>query len=114
MGQYFKLVNTAKREVVSPWEIGGSAKFFEWIANDQARVLVWLLRQSTESGGGDVDPDHGYTTLGRWAGDPVTLVGDYDASGLYQEADECTNISAALRREFNDYCAQNGIRDYQL
>jgi hypothetical protein len=116
MGQYFKLVNLDKREVVNPWDIGGVAKFWEWLYNPQARVLVWLLRQSDGDGGGDIDTAERerYTTLGCWAGDRITLVGDYDSSGLWDEAatrDDhglehpdalYTDISETLRKEFNE------------
>lgn len=88
MGQYFKLVNLDKREVVNPWDIGGGAKFWEWLYNPQAAVCVWLLRQSDGDGGGDISAEERsrYTTLGRWAGDCITLIGDYDSNKLYQEA----------------------------
>jgi hypothetical protein len=127
MGQYFKLVNTDKKEVVNPWDIGGVAKFWEWLYNPQARVLVWLLRQSNEGGGGDIDEPERYTTLGRWAGDRITLIGDYDSSQLWdksrtKDADgralpnpEYTDISTTLRQEFNEAVKRDGGgRDYQL
>src|SRR5712692_10463675 len=102
MGQYFKIVNLDKREVVSPWGIGGVAKWWEWLANNQARVFVWLFRKSDGDGGGDIHERDGYETLGRWAGDRVALVGDYDSSGLYNEADGCKDISELLYQEYND------------
>ena len=116
MGQYFKLVNLDKKEVVNAWDTGGGAKFWEWLYNIQARVLIWLLRQSDSDGGGDIPEAERarYTTLGRWAGDRVTLIGDYDASGLWHtaanrtktgalvEPPEYHDISATVRREFND------------
>jgi hypothetical protein len=127
MGQYFKLVNLDKKEVVNPWDIGGLTKFWEWLYNPQARVLVWLLRQSDEGGGGDIDEPERYSTLGRWAGDRITLIGDYDSSGLWdksktKEVDgrplpntEHTDISKTLRQEFNQAVKRDGGgRDYQL
>ena len=127
MGQYFKLVNEDKKEVVNPWDIGGVAKFWEWIYNPQARVLVWLLRRSDEGGGGDIDEPKRYSTLGRWAGDRITLIGDYDSSQLWdkartQDADglplantEYTDISKTLRQEFNEAVERDGGGlDYQL
>lgn len=110
MGQYYKLVNKDKREAVVSYDIGSSAKFFEWLYNNQARVLVWLLRQSSEGGGGDLpDPDR-YETLGRWAGDRITLIGDYDESGLYQEAEGYENVSRALLEEYNRAVEEDGWR----
>lgn len=126
MGQYFKLVNVSKREVVNPWELGGVAKFWEWIYNPQTRVFPWLLRRSDGDGGGDIHDREGYQTLGRWAGDPVVLIGDYDSSGLYQEANtkdgdgnvlkngEYSDISKLLRQEFNEAVARDGCPNMQL
>ena len=122
MGQYFKLVNLDKKEVVNPWDIGGVAKFWEWLYNPQARVLVWLLRQSDEDGGGDIGTDERarYETIGRWAGDRITLIGDYDSSNLWDTAAntnddgkplpdaEYIDISATLRREFNEAIRHDG------
>jgi hypothetical protein len=65
MGPYYKLINTTKREQVSSWKIGSVAKFFEWLYNNQARILVWLLRKSDEGGGGDIPDWTTYQTLGR-------------------------------------------------
>lgn len=128
MGQYFKLVNLDKKEVVNPWDIAGSAKFWEWLYNPQARVLVWLLRQSDEDGGGDIRADERerYTTLGRWAGDRVTLIGDYDSSNLWEASAttdahgrphpdaEYTDISTTLRQEFNEAVKRDRGRSADL
>jgi hypothetical protein len=120
MGQYFKIVNEEKKEVVNAWDIGGGAKFWEWLANPQARVFVWLLRQSDEGGGGDIAEPERYQTLGRWAGDRITLIGDYDSSGLWDrsattDADgktlkdaAYTDISALVRKEFNAAIRRDG------
>jgi hypothetical protein len=91
--------------------------------------LVWLLRRSDGDGGGDNSTDERsrYMTLGRWAGDRLVLIGDYDSSKLYQEASnhddngepieygEYADISAVLRQEFNAAVARDGGgSDYQL
>ena len=108
MGQYYKFVNIDKKEVVNAWDLGGVAKFVEWFYNPQRKVFIWLLAQSSSTrggayerlGGGDLE-NEGYETLGRWAGDRVTFVGDYDASGLYQTAEQYTDISVKVRTELN-------------
>jgi hypothetical protein len=116
MGQYFKIVNEDKKEVINAWDLGGVAKFWEWLYNTQARVFVWLLRKSDGDGGGDIHTDERaqYQTLGRWAGDRITLIGDYDSSGLWDASETrnadgthspdagYTDISALVRKEFND------------
>ena len=68
MGQYFRVVNKTKKEYVSPWDIGGGAKLWEWCANHTAGIFPYLLRKSNEGGGGDINFDDPQFA-GRWAGD---------------------------------------------
>ena len=104
MGQYFMPVNKTKREYFSAWNIGGGAKLWEWCANLQAGVLAYLLRRSNEGGGGDVEMDESIEYAGRWAGDRVYLVGDYDSSKLYPKAlDHYRNIAKPLVAEYNRF-----------
>lgn len=109
MGQYFILVNLDKKEFISSWDIDGLAKFFEWCANKQAGVIPFLLRQSTDRGGGDINEE--YKLAGHWAGDRITLVGDYGESKLYDEAIGCfKNISQELVKEFNDFIQVESLK----
>lgn len=103
MGQYFKAVNLDKKEFVCPWSIGGVAKLWEWCTNKEAGVFPFLLRESNERGGGDITKD--YATAGRWAGDRIVLIGDYDESKLWDtlETGECENISRQLVEDYNDF-----------
>lgn len=134
MGQYFKPVNTDKKEFVCPWCIGGGAKLWEWAVNTQGAIFTLLLRKSSGSGGGDYggpepqviqmtdDTDlaeviakgilhegqpisiPAESMVGRWAGDRVVLVGDYDDSELYSTATELYhNISAPLTVAWNQF-----------
>jgi len=54
------------------------------------------------------DPD---TVVGRWAGDEVYLVGDYDSSNLYDESRDYRNISRELAEEWNGFM---DIKEMQL
>jgi hypothetical protein len=111
MGQYFIAVNKTKKEYVSPWDIGGVAKLWEWCANRTAGIFPYLLRKSNEGGGGDIHIDNP-KFAGRWAGDKVYLVGDYDKSNLFEIAQsEYHNISQGLAKEYNDFV---GAKDLQL
>src|SRR3990172_2098851 len=107
MGQYYKWVNLSKQEVVNPWDLGGVAKAWEWMySGNSLKAIHWLMFASSEDstreegevdgalprytfgayqslGGGDIHLMGMEQYLGRWAGDKVTLVGDYDASGAY-------------------------------
>ena len=109
MGQYFKAVNVSKKEYVDPWYLG-VAKLWEWCVNKEAGIFPYLLRKSNQGGGGDItSPDSKYA--GRWAGDEVYLVGDYDKSDLYEEAgNEFTNISQPLVEEYNDFIAEKAFK----
>ena len=128
MGQYYKLVNTSKKEVVNPWDLGGVAKAWEWLLSDTLKALPWVLFKSSQTkgskvyevlGGGDI-ANKGYTTLGRWAGDKITLVGDYDASGLYKKAEKYEDISLQVVEDVNNALKADGgednewIRDHLL
>jgi len=103
MGQYFRAVNLTKKEYVCPWEIGGIAKLWEWCVNNQAGIFPFLLRKSSDGGGGDIQKE--YETAGRWAGDRIVLIGDYDASKLWDklECDGWTDISEQLVKDYNDF-----------
>ncbi|MEM3860220.1 MAG: hypothetical protein QW478_12600 [Candidatus Micrarchaeaceae archaeon] len=86
MGQYFTLVNLDKKEYVSPWDINGGAKLWEWMANlDECGVIFALI-------------------LDRWSNDKITLVGDYDESKLYDkvynEKQKYKNISSTAQSLF--------------
>ena len=110
MGQYFIAVNKTKKEYIRGWDIDGGAKLWEWCANRQAGIFPYLLRKSDESGGGDIPYSiPGSQYAGRWAGDEVYLIGDYDSSGLYQRAkDEYTNIAEGLVAEYNAFIGAKG------
>ena len=110
MGQYFRAVNLDKKEYINPWEMGNGAKLWEWAANNITRIFPFLLRKSNEGGGGDIQKD--YKNAGRWAGDRIVVVGDYDESGLYDKASrEFKEISREIEDEFNDFIE---IKEYKI
>lgn len=134
MGQYFKPVNVTKKEYICPWCIGTGAKLWEWAANPSGAIFVLLLRRSSQSGGGDfgcctpqmiqltesddladivasalakegadaiLDPAE---IVGRWAGDEIYLIGDYDEPGdIYREAKSWRNISELMVTAWNSF-----------
>jgi len=123
MGQYFKAVNLDKHEFVCPWCMGGGAKLWEWAANTQGSIFTLLLRKSDEGGGGDF---YGYhkgcaeggpipcpvsPIAGRWAGDRVCLIGDYDSSKIWERLPEFRNITKEVVETWNDFI---GLPDCQL
>lgn len=103
MGQYFIAVNQTKKEYVTAWEIGDLARLWEWCANKVAGIFPYLLRKSDEDGGGDIDTTE-TEHAGRWAGDQVYLVGDYDSNKLYDRARKhYRNIARGLVNEYNRF-----------
>jgi len=107
MGQYFRIVNYDKREYVKAQDIG-EMKLWEWCANHEAAVFPFLLARSDD---GERSWRDEYPTAGRWAGDRVALVGDYDRSGDYQRAErEFRNITEQLRADFNAYIGHERLK----
>ena len=104
MGQYFQLINESKKQYVCCYCLDGLAKWYEWVFNDTFKLLGLLIRKSDDSGGGDLDFDEKHANIvGSWAGDKISLVGDYDSSGLYDIArEQYKNISEELIEAWND------------
>lgn len=102
MGQYFRLINYDKKEYIDAWDFHQGAKLWEWCVNDHCRLLPFLLRQSNEGGGGDIQK--AFYWAGHWANNRIALVGDYDQSGDFQLAEfEFKDISKEVAEEFNDF-----------
>lgn len=103
MGQYFYIVNLDKREYLDPLEIGCGMKLWEIAANPCLNVLALLLRQSSEGGGGDIRKP--YASAGRWAGDRLVIVGDYDESKIFNacEKGEYREVTPEIRDDWNDF-----------
>ncbi len=102
MGQYFIIVNLDKKEYIHPHKLNTGAKLWEIAVNPIAGVFPFLLRKSSETGGGDIEKN--YKNAGRWAGDRIVVVGDYDNSGLYDKAEEeFKEISEEIKEEIEDF-----------
>lgn len=101
MGQYFKIVNLDKKEVIHPHRLSQGAKLWEIGASDTLSILTLALRKSSEGGGGDVQKN--FPSMGRWAGDRIVLIGDYDESGLYQTSREWKDVSKEFIRDYNKF-----------
>jgi len=94
MGQYFQIVNLTKKEYLDPHKCASGLKFFELLAADPpTKILGFLLRLSNEGGGGDIDTT-GKKYVGRWAGDSIVIVGDYDRSNIYEKCIDTTELKA--------------------
>ena len=93
MGQYFLVVNKDKKEYLMPHDFGSGLKFLEFTMDSCGVLtgLAHLLGQSSDpSGMGGADSE----ITGRWIGDNVVIIGDYDESKLFDLAQDCyENIS---------------------
>jgi hypothetical protein len=80
MGQYHKVYNVDKREMIHGHHIHNGLKLVEQIGHDRSTstALFLLLANSNGRGGGDVE-DHEF--IGRWAGDRIVVQGDYAEAG---------------------------------
>ena len=96
MGQYHKLVNLDKKEIVHPYNLGLGAKQYEQTGENgsMSDALYLLVMTSPARGGGDWESFENLS--GRWVGDRVIVLGDYtedkdipnyaNASKLYSES----------------------------
>ena len=100
MGQYFKVANLDKKQVIDPHEFGDGLKLMEFGCSGHGTMtgLTLLLRQSTGSGGGDFHAVEAHPVVGSWAGDRISIVGDYDDSHLWEafETSEWEDISTEV------------------
>lgn len=102
MGQYYMLVNHTKKEYVCPWCMDGLGKIREWMS-PQSDVLPYLLRKSTEVGGGDFEVE-GKEFVGHWAGDSIMFLGEYDKDYSLKDIEkEYKNITIPLLDEMGKF-----------
>jgi len=85
MEQRYIIVNLDKKEFVDPCSLDQGAQFWEIAVNRVSAVLPFLLRQCTGYAASmDIGDNHNH--VGRWVGDRVVVVGEYDESGIYNLA----------------------------
>lgn len=112
MGQYWKVVNLDKHELIHPHALGCGLKLRE-MANTPygvgSALIILCAAMPFPRGGGDFEK---CPAVGRWAGDRIALVGDYTvdndlpaefkASTIYDDAswtDISEIVAAAVERE---------------
>jgi len=104
MGQYFLIANLTKQKYLHPHELKCGAKLWEICANPEIGVLAYLLRKSDELGGGDISSFEEHPNAGRWAGDAIVVIGDYDSSGLYDYIKaHFREITNEIAEEYNKF-----------
>lgn len=83
MGQYFKIVNTSKKQFVDINALGENNKLSFIGQGLNGIVLGRLLTSSGADWGNDFYDDFGHPNsdkifMGVWAGDKIVIAGDYD------------------------------------
>lgn len=91
MGQYYKVVNTTKKQVLEPHSFGSGAKLMEFSSDGRSIMqgLAILLADGNGRGGGDLKSDN--PLVGSWAGDSIVIAGDYADEGKFVQ-DEKVNL----------------------
>ena len=87
MGQYYKVVNTTKKQVMIPHSFGSGAKLMEFSSDRMSIMqgLAILLADGNGRGGGDLRSEN--PIVGSWAGDNIVVAGDYADIGNFVESD---------------------------
>lgn len=99
VGQYFIIVNLDKKELIHPHKMGSGMKLLEISFSEITRIFPILLRKSNGNGGGDIDTNT-FKSAGRWSGDKIVVIGDYDKSKLFNKAVKKFNdISLEVRED---------------
>jgi hypothetical protein len=94
MGQYFKIVNKTKKQVLEPMTFGSGCKNLEIIANATGGSVLQALGHLITTCERQVFSAEWLQKTGRkswkgtWSGDEIIMVGDYHESELY---DKCQN-----------------------
>lgn len=110
IGQHFRIVNTTKKEYIDPANLDDEPKLWPVCTGDVPRLLPYLLCQPVGQQVTGRVPESEYA--GRWAGDEIVTVGQDCDSGLYGEVEEgeaFTEISAAVRDEFNEWVGDDAF-----
>lgn len=76
------------------------SRFVEVYDNAPETIPRPILEAYEAEGKPGPDPD---SVVGRWAGDEVYLIGDYDVSELYEESRGYRNISRELAETWNSF-----------
>jgi hypothetical protein len=95
MGQYHKVYNVDKEEMINAHGINNGLKLVEQVGHDlsTSTALFLLLANSNGRGGGDVRE---HELVGSWAGDRVVVQGDYaepNDKGFISNTDRYRDIS---------------------
>lgn len=88
MGEYFRIVNLDKKEYIDPHECEGGVKFWEVVVNQRMpQFLAYILNNYD----------------GIWAGDRITIIGDYDETQYFAGVENCTIYQLCINQNAPDF-----------
>lgn len=85
MGQYFTIINQAKRQYLDPFSMRSSERFPALLeAEEMTRSICWLVCTSTNPYWRELKRKNERTNriVGSWAGDLVEIIGDTNEEDL--------------------------------
>ncbi len=86
MGEYFRIVNLDKKEYIDPHECEGGVKFWEVVVNPKMPQLLAYILNNYD---------------GIWAGDRITIIGDYDQG--FSGVEKCTIYELCINQNSPDF-----------
>jgi len=101
MGQYHLITNLTKKEFIDPYAFNDGVKLREFGGSGCGTLmgLTVLLSDSDGRGGGDFNLDN--PIVGAWAGDRITISGDYGDEGQWCD-DKTQNLYDHAKQKFID------------
>jgi hypothetical protein len=83
MGQYYRVVNITKKQIIDPYIFGSGMKLMEFTSDGMSVMqgLGILLADGNNRGGGDLRSSN--PVIGSWAGDKIVVTGDYADDGKF-------------------------------
>lgn len=103
MGQYWKVFNLDKKECLHPHRFDDGLKFCEFTRSEggtmSALAVLLAAPESMGHGGGD---DKRSEMTGRWAGDRIAIIGDYNDDERWDGAYEKTFDQDGKKAEYLD------------
>lgn len=103
MGQYHKVYNIDKKQMISGHGLNNGLKLMEQIGFEKSTssALFLLLSNSPDGSGGDPNP---HEMIGSWAGDRIVIQGDYadeNSKSFISDTDDYENISSQVMDMLN-------------
>ena len=105
MGQYYRVCNLDKRQVLDPHAFGDGLKLLEFGCSSLGALtaLTVLLADGNGRGGGDlhVNPEE-HPIVGSWAGERIVIAGDYGNEGKFLNSEPQDALLAVAKDAYTE------------